>query len=94
MIPKPLADAVTIGGHPYVVPLNMHIQNIPGRTVVRLDLPWTGKGVANRRLVRDLDRQAGSVLRQRGMSLVGREAHLQVGVIQLGTALRRSQVRG
>jgi glucose/mannose transport system substrate-binding protein len=28
VIPKPLADAVTIGGHPYVVPLNMHIQNI------------------------------------------------------------------
>ncbi|HEU4792521.1 MAG TPA: ABC transporter substrate-binding protein, partial [Nitrolancea sp.] len=27
-IPKPLADAVTINGHPYVVPLNMHIQNI------------------------------------------------------------------
>jgi len=27
-IPKPLANAVTIGGHPYVVPLNMHIQNI------------------------------------------------------------------
>ncbi|HEX9531872.1 MAG TPA: extracellular solute-binding protein, partial [bacterium] len=27
-IPKPLASAVTIGGHPYVVPLNMHIQNI------------------------------------------------------------------
>ncbi len=28
VIPKPLADAVTIDGHPYVVPLNMHIQNI------------------------------------------------------------------
>lgn len=27
-IPKPLANAVTIDGHPYVVPLNMHIQNI------------------------------------------------------------------
>ncbi|MEX0766005.1 MAG: ABC transporter substrate-binding protein [bacterium] len=27
-IPKPLANAVTINGHPYVVPLNMHIQNI------------------------------------------------------------------
>ncbi len=27
-IPKPLANAVTIAGHPYVVPLNMHIQNI------------------------------------------------------------------
>ena len=28
VIPKPLANAVTIGGHPYSVPLNMHIQNI------------------------------------------------------------------
>ncbi|MDI3517850.1 MAG: glucose/mannose transport system substrate-binding protein [Thermotogota bacterium] len=28
VIPKPLANAVTIGGHPYTVPLNMHIQNI------------------------------------------------------------------
>ena len=28
VIPKPLANAVTINGHPYVVPLNMHIQNI------------------------------------------------------------------
>jgi glucose/mannose transport system substrate-binding protein len=27
-IPGPLANAVTIDGHPYVVPLNMHIQNI------------------------------------------------------------------
>jgi glucose/mannose transport system substrate-binding protein len=27
-IPGPLASAVTVGGHPYVVPLNMHIQNI------------------------------------------------------------------
>ena len=27
-IPGPLAKAVTIDGHPYVVPLNMHIQNI------------------------------------------------------------------
>jgi|YelNatPaOPRAMG01_1025707.scaffolds.fasta_scaffold06374_7 glucose/mannose transport system substrate-binding protein len=27
-IPGPLAKAVTINGHPYVVPLNMHIQNI------------------------------------------------------------------
>ncbi|MDQ7819128.1 MAG: ABC transporter substrate-binding protein [Armatimonadota bacterium] len=27
-IPKPLLGAVTIDGHPYVVPLNMHIQNI------------------------------------------------------------------
>jgi len=27
-LPKPLADAVSIDGHPYVVPLNMHIQNI------------------------------------------------------------------
>lgn len=28
VIPKPLANAVTINGHPYSVPLNMHIQNI------------------------------------------------------------------
>jgi glucose/mannose transport system substrate-binding protein len=28
VIPGPLANAVTINGHPYVVPLNMHIQNI------------------------------------------------------------------
>jgi glucose/mannose transport system substrate-binding protein len=28
VVPKPLADAVSIEGHPYVVPLNMHIQNI------------------------------------------------------------------
>lgn len=28
VIPKPLANAVTINGHPYTVPLNMHIQNI------------------------------------------------------------------
>ncbi len=28
LIPKPLMNAVTIGGHPYSVPLNMHIQNI------------------------------------------------------------------
>jgi glucose/mannose transport system substrate-binding protein len=28
VIPGPLAKAVTIDGHPYVVPLNMHIQNI------------------------------------------------------------------
>ncbi|WP_322806761.1 ABC transporter substrate-binding protein [Thermanaerothrix sp.] len=28
VIPKPLANAVTIDGHPYTVPLNMHIQNI------------------------------------------------------------------
>jgi glucose/mannose transport system substrate-binding protein len=28
VIPRPLLGAVTIGGHPYVVPLNMHIQNI------------------------------------------------------------------
>jgi len=27
-IPKPLADMVTIGGHRYTVPLNIHIQNI------------------------------------------------------------------
>jgi glucose/mannose transport system substrate-binding protein len=27
-IPGPLANAVSIDGHPYVVPLNMHIQNI------------------------------------------------------------------
>ena len=27
-IPKPLLNAVTIGGHPYSVPLNLHIQNI------------------------------------------------------------------
>lgn len=27
-IPGPLAKAVTVEGHPYVVPLNMHIQNI------------------------------------------------------------------
>ncbi len=27
-IPKPLLNAVTVGGHQYVVPLNMHIQNI------------------------------------------------------------------
>jgi glucose/mannose transport system substrate-binding protein len=27
-IPGPLASAVTVDGHPYVVPLNMHIQNI------------------------------------------------------------------
>ncbi|MDI6693539.1 MAG: extracellular solute-binding protein [Anaerolineales bacterium] len=27
-IPGPLAKAVTVDGHPYVVPLNMHIQNI------------------------------------------------------------------
>lgn len=27
-IPKPLLNAVTIDGHPYSVPLNMHIQNI------------------------------------------------------------------
>lgn len=28
VIPGPLANAVTVDGHPYVVPLNMHIQNI------------------------------------------------------------------
>ena len=28
VIPGPLASAVSIEGHPYVVPLNMHIQNI------------------------------------------------------------------
>jgi glucose/mannose transport system substrate-binding protein len=28
VIPGPLAKAVTVNGHPYVVPLNMHIQNI------------------------------------------------------------------
>jgi glucose/mannose transport system substrate-binding protein len=28
VIPGPLASAVTIDGHPYTVPLNMHIQNI------------------------------------------------------------------
>ncbi len=28
VIPGPLYNAVTINGHPYVVPLNMHIQNI------------------------------------------------------------------
>ncbi len=28
VIPGPLANAVTINGHPYAVPLNMHIQNI------------------------------------------------------------------
>jgi len=28
VIPKPLADAVTMNGHRWVVPLNMHIQNI------------------------------------------------------------------
>ncbi len=28
VIPGPLAKAVSVGGHPYVVPLNMHIQNI------------------------------------------------------------------
>jgi glucose/mannose transport system substrate-binding protein len=28
VIPGPLAKAVTVGGQPYVVPLNMHIQNI------------------------------------------------------------------
>jgi glucose/mannose transport system substrate-binding protein len=28
VIPGPLASAVTVDGHPYVVPLNMHIQNI------------------------------------------------------------------
>lgn len=28
VIPKPLLNAVTIEGHPYTVPLNMHIQNI------------------------------------------------------------------
>jgi ABC-type glycerol-3-phosphate transport system substrate-binding protein len=28
VIPGPLAKAVTVDGHPYVVPLNMHIQNI------------------------------------------------------------------
>jgi ABC-type glycerol-3-phosphate transport system substrate-binding protein len=27
-IPGPLAKAVTVNGHPYVVPLNMHLQNI------------------------------------------------------------------
>jgi glucose/mannose transport system substrate-binding protein len=27
-IPSPLAKAVTVNGHPYVIPLNMHIQNI------------------------------------------------------------------
>lgn len=27
-IPKPLLNAVTIGGHPYSVPLNMHLENI------------------------------------------------------------------
>jgi len=27
-IPKPLLNAVTIGGHPYTVPLNMHLENI------------------------------------------------------------------
>ena len=27
-IPKPLANTVTINGHPYGIPLNMHIQNI------------------------------------------------------------------
>jgi glucose/mannose transport system substrate-binding protein len=28
VVPGPLAKAVTVDGHPYVVPLNMHIQNI------------------------------------------------------------------
>ena len=28
VIPKPLLNAVTVNGHPYSVPLNMHIQNI------------------------------------------------------------------
>jgi glucose/mannose transport system substrate-binding protein len=28
LIPKPLMNAITIDGHPYSVPLNMHIQNI------------------------------------------------------------------
>jgi glucose/mannose transport system substrate-binding protein len=28
MIPKPLLNAVTINGHPYSVPLNMHLENI------------------------------------------------------------------
>lgn len=28
VIPGPLAKAVTVNGHPYVIPLNMHIQNI------------------------------------------------------------------
>jgi glucose/mannose transport system substrate-binding protein len=28
VIPGPLAKAVTVDGHPYVVPLNMHLQNI------------------------------------------------------------------
>lgn len=28
VVPSPLAKAVTVNGHPYVVPLNMHIQNI------------------------------------------------------------------
>ncbi len=28
VIPAPLAKAVTVNGHPYTVPLNMHIQNI------------------------------------------------------------------
>jgi glucose/mannose transport system substrate-binding protein len=28
VVPGPLAKAVTVNGHPYVVPLNMHIQNI------------------------------------------------------------------
>jgi glucose/mannose transport system substrate-binding protein len=28
MIPKPLLNAVTIDGHPYSVPLNMHLENI------------------------------------------------------------------
>ena len=27
-IPKPLANTVTINGHPYAIPLNMHVQNI------------------------------------------------------------------
>ncbi|MBN1428999.1 MAG: carbohydrate ABC transporter substrate-binding protein [Anaerolineae bacterium] len=28
LVPGPLANAVTIDGHPYVVPLNMHLENI------------------------------------------------------------------
>jgi glucose/mannose transport system substrate-binding protein len=28
VIPKPLLNAVTIDGHPYSVPLNMHLENI------------------------------------------------------------------
>lgn len=44
VIPGPLAKAVTVGGHPYVVPLNMHIQNIlyynkPLFTELKLEAP-------------------------------------------------------